>query len=178
VNLFNSNEPEPQGLPESEIADMEGYLSEIAVLLPVLGFDVLRPAAQATRRETLKESEQQPTLTFTNAGENAQAKEVAGAFVVLAGSLARLDETPTCPRHASNLRKRLIADGALVSEPGGAGYRFDRDVAFDTPSGAAAVVCGGSVNGHVYWRDTRTGINYGELRARKLGAEQTAEDLQ
>ena len=43
----NGTNPDSKGLlPESETADMEWFLSEIEVLLPVLGFDVLRRAAE------------------------------------------------------------------------------------------------------------------------------------
>jgi hypothetical protein len=44
----NGTEPSFKGLPGPEIADMERVLDEIQVLLPVLGFDVLRPAGQET----------------------------------------------------------------------------------------------------------------------------------
>jgi hypothetical protein len=44
AKLVNGTEPPFKGLPEPEIADMERVLDEIEVLLPVLGFDVLRPA--------------------------------------------------------------------------------------------------------------------------------------
>ena len=44
VTQQDGTEPPFKGLPEPEIADMERVLDEIEILLPVLGFDVLRPA--------------------------------------------------------------------------------------------------------------------------------------
>lgn len=172
ANILNGTEPESRGLPESEVADMEGFLAEIEVLLPVLGFDVLRPAAQAAPGEAEAIPEQQPIFTFTEAGTNARAKEVAGEFVVLAGSLARARETNTCPHGIKVLRQRLLEEGALIPESNGEEYRFTRDVAFGSPSGAGALIYGGSVNGRLYWKEASSGKTYGELRAKELVAAQ------
>lgn len=43
ANLANSNEPSKKSLPESDIADMEFFLEQIQLILPVVGFDFLRP---------------------------------------------------------------------------------------------------------------------------------------
>lgn len=168
TNLLNGTEPESRGLPESEVADMEGFLAEVEVLLPVLGFDVLRPAAQAAPGDVSATPEQEVVFTFTEAGTNARAKEVAGEFVVLSGSLARAKETNTCPHGIKLLRQRLLNEGVLAPEPDGEHYRFTRDVGFGSPSGAGALVYGGSVNGRLYWKELKTGKSYGELRAREL----------
>jgi hypothetical protein len=171
ANLQNGTEPPSKGLPESEVADMEGFLAEIEVLLPVLGFDVLRPAAQAAPGDA--QALQDPLMfTFTEAGTNARAKEVAGEFVVLAGSLARASETNTCPHGIKVRRQQLLEEGALVLVTDGERYRFTRDVAFGSPSGAGALVYGGSVNGRFYWREEISGKSYGELRGRVLAAAQ------
>ncbi|HWF67540.1 MAG TPA: hypothetical protein VN670_09550 [Acidobacteriaceae bacterium] len=42
ANLANGNEPNPKSLPESDIADMEFFLDQIQLILPVVGFDFLR----------------------------------------------------------------------------------------------------------------------------------------
>lgn len=169
ANLLNGTEPESRGLPESEVADMEGFLAEIEVLLPVLGFDVLRPAAQAAPGgDAPTAAEEQLIFTFTEVGTNARAKEVAGEFVVLAGSLARAKETNTCPHGIKILRQQLLGEGALVLEPDGERYRFTRDVAFGSPSGAGALVYGGSVNGRLYWKEAQSGKSYGDLRLKQL----------
>lgn len=170
ANLVNGTEPLPRGLPESEVADMEGFLAEIEVLFPVLGFDILRSAAQAAPGEISVSSERQTIFTFTEAGTHARAKEIAGEFVVLAGSLARAKETNTCPHGIKTLRQQLIGEGILAPEGDGERYRFTQDVAFGSPSGAGALVYGGSVNGRLYWKDEQTGKSYGELRAKELEA--------
>ncbi len=43
VVLDNGTRPPVPALPEADISDMEFFLSQIAVVLPILGFDFLRP---------------------------------------------------------------------------------------------------------------------------------------
>lgn len=174
ARLVNGTEPDFKGLPESEIADMEGFLSEIEVLLPVLGFDVLRPAAD-TGAERQDGKLDEPVFLFTEAGTSARGREVGGEFVVLAGSLARMRETKTCPGGVKSLRRQLLEDGALTIEPDGQAYRFMRDVAFGSPSGAASTVYGGSVNGRHYWKEEGTGLSYNDWRSRRLSDAQEGE---
>jgi hypothetical protein len=177
ATLVNSTEPAFKGLPEPEIADMERVLDEIEVLLPVLGFDVLRPAGQETvaaksARQSQPETAQQSPLqddvfTFTESGTSARACEVSDEFVVLEGSLARHNETPSCSVSIHRRREQLVADGRLVLTENGF-YRFTADTAFDSPSGAGGAVYGGSVNGKRYWRHVSTGQSYGDWRKARL----------
>ena len=160
----NGTEPEFRGLPEAEIADMEGFLSEVEVLLPVLGFDLLRSGPDAESESAL--------FRFTEAGTSARAKEAGGEFVVLAGSKARVEEVKSCPEGAKALRRQLVEDGALKIEPDGKFYRFVRDVPIGSPSGAASLVYGGSVSGRMYWKVEGSDLSYGEWRDQRLAIAQ------
>ncbi len=74
---------------------MERVLDEIEILLPVLGFDVLRPAGQEAVRQAEETkfagmvapvtSGTDALFTFTEAGTDARAREASDEFVVLAG---------------------------------------------------------------------------------------------
>ena len=103
----NGTEPEFLGLPEPEIADMEGFLGEIEVLLPVLGYDLLRrgPDAELGMQHG---DDKDPIFLFTQAGTSARAREAGGEFVVLAGSKARVREIKTCPDGIRALRRQLV----------------------------------------------------------------------
>ena len=179
ATLVNGTEPAFKGLPEPEIADMERVLDEIEVLLPVLGFDVLRPAGQetlATNNARQFQSSDAPSLgspndtfVFTESGTSAQAREVNDEFVVLEGSLARRNETPSCSVGIHRRREQLVADGRLTPTENGL-YRFTADTAFDSPSGAGGAVYGGNVNGKLYWRHAISGQSYGEWRKARLDA--------
>ena len=107
-------------------------------------------------------------FTFTESGTSARAREVSDEFVVLEGSLARQNETPSCLKSIHGRREQLIADGRLVPNDDGF-YRFTADTAFDSPSGAGGGVYGGSVNGRRYWKHLDSGESYGDWR--KAGLE-------
>jgi hypothetical protein len=112
AKAVNEREPEPKGLPELEVADMEGFLSELGVLLPVLGFDILRLPGDGVTKE-------QPVFVFTEVGTSARARELGGEFVVLSGSLARGSETNTLYEGSKTKRHDLVSEGALVPDQGG-----------------------------------------------------------
>ncbi|MFM9974029.1 MAG: GIY-YIG nuclease family protein, partial [Beijerinckiaceae bacterium] len=152
AKLVNGTEPPFRGLPEPEIADMERVLDEIEVLLPVLGFDVLRPAGQeagaARVAETGTVAVQSESAVFvvTLDGTQARAREASDEFVVLAGSTAKAQEVPSCSEGLQRRRAQLVADGVLVPTTDAKFWRFAADTAFDSPSGAAGIVYGGNVS--------------------------------
>lgn len=179
AKLVNGTEPPFKGLPEPEIADMERVLDEIEILLPVLGFDVLRPAgheagapkrAEGGERGTAPPVVSQDTLfVFTESGTDAKAREASDEFVVLAGSMAKAQEVPSCGEGLKRRRAQLIADGILAPTDESRLLRFTADTAFDSPSGAAGVVYGGNVSGTRYWRHAATGQTYGDWRKHRIG---------
>ena len=169
ARAVNGIQPQFRGLPEPEIADMEGFLSEIGVLLPVLGFDLLREGADAEPSRNV-ESGKRPTFLLAQAGISARAREAGGEFVVLAGSRARVKEIKTCPDGLGTLRRELVEDRVLAQEPGGEFYRFERDVPFGSPSGAASFVYGGNLNGRKRWKVEGSNLSYGEWRDKRLAA--------
>jgi uncharacterized protein DUF4357 len=180
AKLVNGTEPPFKGLPEPEIADMERVLDEIEILLPVLGFDVLRPAGHEAgapnnrtdtdeRRMAPDAAAQDALFVFTEPGANAKAREAGDEFVVLAGSIAKAREVPSCDEGLKRRRAQLVADGVLIPADDTRFLRFVKDVAFDTPSGAARVIYGGNVSGPRYWRHATTGQTYGDWRKRRIG---------
>ena len=136
------------GNAESKIETrLEVFLARIRQLLPVLGSDLLIPIAQP-------EAKQQSggVLFCRMKGAEARGHRTPDGFVVLQGSTAVLQERKSAKRwpYVIALRKQLIADGTLVQKDGF--YRFSKDVAFSSPSAAAAVIEGGSANGLIEWR--------------------------
>jgi Domain of unknown function (DUF4357) len=179
AKLVNGTEPPFRGLPEPEIADMERVLDEVEILLPVLGFDVLRPAGHEAgepnrtdsdgRRTVLDTASQDALFIFTESGTSARAREAGDEFVVLAGSIGKAKEVPSCDESLKRRRAQLVADGVLVTADDTRFLRFATDMAFDTPSGAARVIYGGNVSGPRYWHHATTGETYGDWRKRRIG---------
>lgn len=173
ARLANSTAPDFTGLPEPEIADMERVLAEIEVLLPVLGFDVLRPVGQSA----IKTNPDKPERVYKYAYRNiiARAKETGGEFVLLAGSQIDRNEKPTCNDGARNNRAEALEAGDFEEIPGDEKHwRTTKDLVFRSPSGAASFVYGGNISGPQYWTEEGTGKTYAELRAAEL--EGASED--
>jgi hypothetical protein len=127
---------------------MELFLEKIGQLLPVLGADFLVPVSVQGR------STRTDRLYYEVKGARATGYRTSTGFVVEAGSTAvgTLRDSAHKYPWLLRLRERLIQDGSLVGNDGGT-YRFSTDTEFDSPSGAATVVCGGTANGLTAWKD-------------------------
>jgi hypothetical protein len=179
ATVVNGTAPLPIHLPEADVSDMEYYLSQVQIVLPVLGITEFRPtrvppgtdssfivASPASDRTS-------PTFRFEvpRYGIAAVAQEIDGEFTVLEGSIARADWVGT-QRHPGYRQQHtaLLGDETLQRENDGLA-RFSQDVVFSSPSAAAAVVAGRSANGRTSWIDTSTGMNFGEWQSRGIAEE-------
>lgn len=162
ANVANGNEPSRKALPESDIADMEFFISQVQVILPVVGFDFLRPRAKATAAVPLKEaiaearSQLELVLSSGKYGYEAKALEVDGEITVLVGSLATAKNDFVTNGYGP-LREQLIKDGRLVVSANPDFLEFVEDVAFASASAAASVIRNRNTNGRTSWRVVSTG---------------------
>ncbi|SIQ37695.1 DUF4357 domain-containing protein [Pseudacidovorax sp. RU35E] len=98
-------------------------------------------------------------LESSRHGLAATAQEDGKAFVVLAGSQAKLDWSGQ-PHSYEELRERLRASGALRLSEDGSHLVFAGDTPFKSPSAASATVLGRTDNGRNTWRLKGTSITY------------------
>jgi len=167
AEVTNGNAPPLGKLPEADTADMETFFDNARLLLPTLGVNVF--AVEAPTNEVAKKDQ----LVLELKWEEAQAEAVVrdGQIVIRAGSHARVKEVESLGDGVRALRKTLRKTGVLaVAEKNPALLRFTQEYAFDSPSGAAAVVAGGNVNGRVLWKIKGAGISYKEWQEKQLGA--------
>jgi hypothetical protein len=170
--VTNGTAPPVISLPEADVSDMEYFIAQALIALPVLGINVLRAPARTTPAVTHSSAVTEPVVdlaprfTLENRREEriARAVEVDGEFTVLAGSQAR-------HRHNGNgsyveLRNRLERDGTIDATTDPA--VFTKDHVFASPSAAAAVVAGRSANGRTSWIEDSSGLTYGEWQNRGL----------
>lgn len=131
-------------LPESIRSDVADMFETTEVLLGTLGFPIFEPvggdAADAKEVFYCKRGGAQAKGVFNNNG-----------FVVLQGSLARVEPSLSTHDTIEPRREALLGSGVLSPTKGG--YRFERDWAFPTPSAAAQIVCGGAANGWTEWKN-------------------------
>jgi hypothetical protein len=133
-------------LPEADREDMEVFLTRISQLLPVLGCDILTPLVKVE-----KSNGTGATLRFPIKGLLATGQRTPGGFVVFKDSDTTLDLRPSAPPWVIQQREKYVADGTLTKLADK--FRFTKDVEFTSPSAAAAIVCGGHINGLTAWRN-------------------------
>lgn len=165
ASLENSQKPasEKRYLPEADRANMQAFLSNIETVLPVVGFDFLKPAPKVQANSQLQPANSKSsTIEFVidhKSGVKARMIETDDAYIVLRGSLAAKDAD-----HSSNsygaLRQNLIDKGRLVIDE--SFYRFAEDVQFSSPSAAAAVVLDRNSNGRYEWKVSGSKTTYDE----------------
>lgn len=162
AKIANGNDPSAKQLPESDIADMEFFLTQVQVVLPVVGFDFLRPKLKLNVPQTsipfpvASADQVQLILNSKKYGVSADAIESDDEFVILAGSHALAKSDFTSNTYAL-LRKGLIDDGTLVLSEDGSHYIFTTDASLASPSAAAAVVLNRNSNGRTEWRVKSSG---------------------
>jgi hypothetical protein len=143
-NLNAGGEPV---MPEWMRADVLEVFETAEILLGSLGYPVFEPPAASSARPDVH-------LFYCRRG-GAEARGVYNedGFVVLAGSVARVDMTDSASASLRGQREELIDSGAIAID--GSSMKFHRDTVFASPSTAASVVCGGSANGWIEWKDDR-----------------------
>jgi Domain of unknown function (DUF4357) len=129
------------------------------VILPVLGFDFTQAPLVSPTSTSPTTGGAQTQFEMTAVGVKADAVEADGEFVVLKGSMARLAGTASWTSY-KGLRDKLLADGKLAESGQPNLLTFAENVAFESPSAAAAVVYAGNQNGRLAWRVKATGQTY------------------
>ena len=170
ATVVNGTAPPPVALPEADASDMEFFVDQLRLILPVLGLDFIRlhKAAGQTTGAAGKPGHADAAPHFLLAskmkGLEAQAREIDGEFVVLSGSDAAKDWTGTSDHSYSRRHTQLVKSGKLV--PGDKGHlRFIEDVAFRSPSAASAVILGRPDNGRTTWKVGGSNVTYGDWQS-------------
>lgn len=144
---------------------MEAFLAEVQMMLPVLGFDFTR--RKPTVASAKSPCDLSPVFVLKRVGIVAEAQEIEGEFVVLAGSTMRREVKASgeaqVPRH-----KQMLADGLLLDSDDPTTWRFREDAPFSSPSAAASMLMGSSINGRKHWKIKATGQTYAQWQDAKL----------
>ena len=174
--LENGNSPSRPGLSEAAIANMEGFLEHIYLVLPAIGVDMFVRSTRNTL--TLAGQSSAPAgpdssgivfeTTLQREGIMATARLVDGEFVVEAGSTARREWIGPVTHNYRQLFEQLVKTGVLVEDNGK--RRFDKSYAFSSPSAAGAMVAGRSFDGPKAWTVRGTGETYREWEQRSIQA--------
>ena len=178
VALDNTQFPDAdkRRLPEADRANMEAFLANLKVVLPVIGVELLKTRPQIVKAASSGEIEttaaQQPEIRFEirhKSGVKAVAAEEEGEFVVLEGSQAVRDAGHAYNAY-SDLRKELTDKGILSLDPEGKFYRFAQPHVFKSPSAASSVILDRNSNGRSEWKVAGQKLTYHQWQESKVNS--------
>ncbi|MBE7458186.1 MAG: DUF4357 domain-containing protein [Planctomycetia bacterium] len=177
ARVMNGTVPPRPPLPEADVSDMEYFLAQVVMMLPVLGFSFLQPSPRVEAAPMV--ATPSPLFRVSAAGVRAEARIIDGQFVVLKGSMARKQGVESWTSYR-NLRSELVENGRLVEGADPQMLVFADNVSFDSPSAAAAVVLAANSNGRILWKTADTGMTYSDwqaLQLRMAGVDEATEEV-
>ena len=163
ATLENGNVPTKPHVPESIEADLHDNFETIDLLIATLGLKIFLPPVGALQEN----SDQSPLLILKGRGAEAKGRYTNEGFVVLAGAKVAKVVTPSFASNPPKIRQQLLMDGLLIDR--GEWLELREDHLFSSPSLAAAIVVGNSMNGWISWKSTQ-GKTLDELYRQKLSA--------
>ncbi len=176
ARVMNGTAPPTPLLPEADVADMEYFLDQVVMMMPVLGFGFLQPSPRVESAPVV--AQESPLFRLTAAGVRAEARVINGQFVVLKGALARKQGVESWTSYRG-LRDELVQSGRLVEGSDPQLLVFADNVPFDSPSAAASAVLAANSNGRIAWKVADTGRTYADWQESQLklaGVDPTNDD--
>ena len=184
--IENRDLPQFDLLPEADISDMETFLDEIQLVLPVIGVEVFKKPASSSKS---KRSDSGNETIVENASfeiENpkakirASAREDVGEFIIEEGSIGALREASSFDDRSKNRRDEALETGQ-ISRVDEQNFRLEQDISFSSPSAASVFLFGTGRNGRTDWLVKGLGINYGtwkdQMIEKQLNIDLTSLDL-
>jgi len=152
--LDNSTEPAPPKPTEAHQADLESFLQDIHTISTLLGINAFRNAAVMNRSSAT--GPQGETLTFSMGGMSGKMQVTDDSYILLAGPGIAMANKKGLPSTYRELRNKMVEEKRLILDPEAPDHlRLMADTPFRSPTAAAAVVYGGSVNGRTVWKNNK-----------------------
>ena len=150
AQIDNGNSPSLPTLHEADISDMEYFLEQIKLILPVMGFKFLiSSTADQKPIETNEESKVHETYFIKTKTFKASMTETDQGYIVAKGSEAKKGLSKSCTETYINMRRKLVETKIMVER--GDKLIFAEDAVFNSPSAASNMVLGRNSNGFTEW---------------------------
>jgi len=159
--IENGTAPPLPHLSEADQADVEAFLEQILVILPILGviaFEIPTAPAlvnqvhqQSSSSEMSSDSQSEQLFLQGKGGVDAVGADRPEGFVVFAGATARLEAVPSIHSFLEQKRQALLGQGLFEND--GDRLRLTQHHVFESPSTAAGVLLARSANGRIEWKD-------------------------
>jgi hypothetical protein len=166
AEIENGNIPTESFLSEADISDMEYFIEQIKLILPINGFYGLVPNTITKENKKKIDEEIKETDKYVINAKNVTATlyETSEGFIVIENSFAVIETTKSINENWIKLRNKLIETGNLVKENDK--YRFAKDTLFSSLSAASSTVLGRQSNGSTEWK-TENGKTYKQVNEEK-----------
>lgn len=163
AQIDNGNSPNLPRLHEADTSDMEYFLEQIKLILPVMGFKFLIPSTvkegvgnEIDDKKIIREVYRIKTSTF-----KATMMETDQGYIVLKGSEAKKDLSKSCTETYKNMRRKLLETEIMVAKEDK--LIFAEDAVFNSPSAASNMILGRNSNGFAEWVN-ENGLTFKEVQ--------------
>lgn len=175
IPLENGTVPELPSLSEAAIANMEGFLENILIVLPALRIDCFLKETRSTSQKQQPErsdinEDVQFEMRTPKHGVKGEAILRGGEFIVLKGSIGRKEWGGSLTHNYRQLFEKMVQKGILSIE--GNHATFTENYAFSSPSAAGAMLNGRATNGPRYWIVKGTRKSYKDWEAEQLASSE------
>jgi hypothetical protein len=150
AEIENVHRPSFPALHEAEISDLEYFLEQIKLVLPLMSFKFLIPTAVHIGQPDV---ESKPEYLYQIKSNNLEAYmfENERGYIVKKDSQANKNMAPAVNETYKDLQRKLIAGKLLISQ--GKHFVFAEDTVFASPSAAANIILGRQTPGPLMWLD-------------------------
>ncbi len=143
--IKNSNIPNKPSISEPDQAEMEEFVNNIVMIIPVLGHKVLEDVVKVDKRK-------KDILELVGPrGADAKGIVTPEGFVVLKGSKFASSVVNSFQGGLVKLRDKLISEKILLNIENS--LELSADYVFSSPSTAASLVLGRPANGLTEWKN-------------------------
>ena len=151
AQIENGTSPNLPTLHEADISDMEYFLEQIRLMLPVMGFRFLISSTIKHLENEIDSDLLSTSLVYKikTKSFNASMIESDKGYIVLKGSEAKKELSFSTTETYRNLRRKLLETKILVEQA--EKYVFTEDAIFTSPSSASNMVLGRNSNGFTEW---------------------------
>jgi len=145
--LLNKKDGYNINLPKMVQDEMDTFFDNMKVIIPTLGYSFFHNYKATTEANNID-----VRLTLETGKIKAKAVLTSNGIEVMKGSEMNIQETPSISGSYSNLRKTLIQKNIINIKNDK--YVFLENYEFTSPSTAAAIILGYSVNGRTIWKNS------------------------
>ena len=150
AEIENNTSPSLPTLHEADVSDMEYFLEQIKLILPLMGFKFLVSTIANPINQFNSESVKHVQIFKIKSNSyNASMYETEQGFIVLKGSQANKKLSISLSQTYKKLHEKLIKLGILVDK--GSFYEFAEDTVFSSTSAASNIVLGRQSQGPIEW---------------------------